>query len=82
MFIYLDDILIFSRSKDEHISHVCEVLLRFLENCLYVKAEKFEFHVSSIKFLGYIIGRGQIEADVENIQVGAEWPVTVLLKHS
>ena len=36
------------------------------------KRKKFEFHVSSIRFLGYIIGRWQIEANVEKIQVKAD----------
>ncbi|KAM9813078.1 uncharacterized protein ACBT44_012002 [Syngnathus typhle] len=47
VFVYLDDILIFSRSLPEHIKHVRTVLRRLLENSLYVKAEKCEFHASS-----------------------------------
>ncbi|KAI3372980.1 hypothetical protein L3Q82_023425 [Scortum barcoo] len=35
--------------------HVCQVLLRLLENQLYIKAEKCEFHASSVSFLGFII---------------------------
>ncbi|KAI3356744.1 hypothetical protein L3Q82_003425 [Scortum barcoo] len=44
--VYLDDILIFSRSLPEHTQHVRQVLQRLLENQLFVKAEKCEFHVS------------------------------------
>lgn len=51
VFVYLDDILIFSRSLQEHIIHVRQVLQRLLEIKLYVKAEKCEFHVQSTKFL-------------------------------
>ena len=40
IFVYLDDILIFSRSLDEHVSHVRQVLSRLLENKLFVKVEK------------------------------------------
>ena len=58
VFVYLDDILIFYRSKDEHIHQVQRVLQRLLENSLFVKAEKCEFHVPSVSFLGYVIGRG------------------------
>lgn len=58
--VYLDDILIFSRSMEEHIRHVKVVLPRLLENSLFVKAEKCEFHVSSVSFLGYIVAQGSL----------------------
>ena len=45
VFIYLNDILIFSRSRDKHVHQVQAVLQRLLENSLFVKAEKCEFHV-------------------------------------
>lgn len=55
VFVYLDDILIFSKSLHEHQQHVRQVPQRLLENKLFVKAEKCEFHVSNTTFLGYII---------------------------
>ena len=63
VFIYLDDVLILSRSKDEHIHHIQRVLQRLLENSLFIKAEKGGFHALSISFLGYIIGRETIQMD-------------------
>ncbi|KAI2650298.1 Transposon Tf2-6 polyprotein [Labeo rohita] len=48
---YIDDILIFSKSEAEHISHVRAVLSRLLDHQLYVKAEKCEFHVHQTSFL-------------------------------
>ena len=54
VFVYLDDILIFSKSVEEHRIHVRQVLQRLLENRLYVKAEKCDFHVPSISFLGRV----------------------------
>ncbi|KAJ8382914.1 hypothetical protein SKAU_G00036920 [Synaphobranchus kaupii] len=63
VFVYIDDILIFSKSPQEHILHVREVLQRLLENQLFVKAEKCSFHVSSVPFLGFIIEEGSIRAD-------------------
>lgn len=50
VFVYIDDILIFSRSQSEHISHVRQVLQRLLENRLFVKAEKCEFMLSQSLF--------------------------------
>ncbi|KAI2649094.1 Transposon Tf2-9 polyprotein [Labeo rohita] len=80
IFVYLDDILIFSHTLSEHISHVCVVLQRLLENKLFVKAEKYEFHVSSVNFLGYVIEGGQVKTDPEKIQAVIEWPKPTTLK--
>ena len=74
VFVYIDDILIFSRSVEEHRVHVRQVLQRLLENRLYLKAEKCKFHVPSISFLGYIIGQGQIEMDPSKVYAVAKWP--------
>ena len=46
VFAYLDDILIFSSSLQEHTKHVRHVLKRLLDSHLYVKPEKCEFHSS------------------------------------
>lgn len=48
MFVYLDDILIFSPSESKHVTHVRTVLHRLLQNNLYVEAEKCSFHVSTV----------------------------------
>ena len=44
VFVYLDNIQIYSENSVEHAAHVRQVLQRLLENPLYVKAEKCEFH--------------------------------------
>ncbi|KAG0154825.1 hypothetical protein PDIDSM_395 [Penicillium digitatum] len=53
---YLDDILIYSRTRAEHIEHVRKVLQRLREAGLFAKLSKCEFCVSETKFLGIIIG--------------------------
>ncbi len=60
VFVYLDDILIFSKSETEHGQHVRAVLQRLLQNQLFVKAEKCEFHFSTVSFLGFILSAGDI----------------------
>ena len=74
MFVYLDDILIFSKDPKEHTTHIRKVLQRLLENSLFVKAEKCEFSCSSNTFLGYVILCGNISMDPEKVRVVEEWP--------
>lgn len=68
VFVYLGDILIFSRDINEHVVHVRTVLQRLLENQLFVRSEKCEFHVSSVAFLGYIVEKGQLKPDPAKIK--------------
>src|SRR5688500_11239089 len=53
--VYLDDILIFSRTLEEHKRHVRLVLERLRANGLFAKPEKCSFHQSEIEYLGFIV---------------------------
>ena len=68
VFVYLDDILIFSTSPEEHTTHIRKVL----QCLLYVKAEKCS-SCSSTAFLGYIISTGSISMDPEKVRPVEEW---------
>lgn len=59
MYIYLDDILIFSETLEENIQHVHKVI----QHQLYLKAENCEFHRFSVQFLGFIVSGGQLGMD-------------------
>lgn len=72
-FVYLDDILIYSSDLSQHTIRVRQVLERLLENQLYIKAEKCEFHVSSISFLGYIFEADNIKPDPAKIEAVSNW---------
>uniref|UniRef100_A0A3P9IMG0 Gypsy retrotransposon integrase-like protein 1 n=1 Tax=Oryzias latipes TaxID=8090 RepID=A0A3P9IMG0_ORYLA len=73
VFVYLDDILVFSADETQHEHHVRLVLERLLANQLFVKAEKCAFHVSSVPFLGYIIEAGNIRPDPAKIEAVVQW---------
>lgn len=78
--VYLGNILIFSCSLQGHTLHACQVLQWLLENKLFVKAEKCEFHVCSVSFLGYIIESEQVMTEPDKIWVVAEWPKPTFIK--
>lgn len=55
--------LISSQNEQEHVQHVRQVLPWLLENQLFIKAEKCEFHIRTVSFLGYIVSAGSIQMD-------------------
>ena len=75
VFVYIDDILIFSPDLKTHVQQVRQVLQRLLQHNLYVKAEKCEFHQASVSFLGFIISKNQLQMDPEKVKAVVEWPV-------
>ena len=61
--VYLDDILIFSKSRDEHVIHVNKVLDVLRKEQLFLKMSKCEFGKDSLVYLGYIVGGGELKID-------------------
>ncbi len=72
--VYIDDILIYSRSLAEHRHHVAEVLQRLRQYQLFLKAEKCSFHQSSVQFQGYHIDSGGIRMDEGKVEAIKTWP--------
>ncbi len=73
--IYLDDILIFSKTLDEHRRIVKHVLQHLREDKLFLKAEKCEFEVLETEYLGVIVSEDSIRMDPVKIAGIAEWPM-------
>ena len=75
VFVYLDDILIFSPDEQTLIQHVQRVLQCLLHHQLFVKAEKCEFHMLPMSFLGFIVSEGEVKMDPEKVNVVVDWPI-------
>src|SRR5436190_22617469 len=66
--VYLNNILIFSQTKNEHIEHIKTVLKRLREVGLLAIPEKSEFHKQRIEFLGYIITNEGVKISKEKVK--------------
>ncbi|KAK3554752.1 hypothetical protein QTP70_033447, partial [Hemibagrus guttatus] len=77
---YIDDILVYSTSMEEHVGQVREVLARLQRFHLFVKLEKCEFHRTTVTFLGYVISPRGVEMDTNKVRAVAEWPAPATIK--
>jgi hypothetical protein len=73
--MYLNDILIFTNSLEEHRRITCLVLDRMREHKLYLRPEKCEFEKTRIEYLSVIISHNKVEMDPVKIARVAEWPM-------
>ena len=71
--VYLDDIVIYNQSLEEHVEHLRQVFRVLRENQLYVKKEKCSFAQREIPFLSHIVGSGQIRMDGSKVRAIDEW---------
>ena len=59
--VYLDDILVYSKTEEEHVGHVTKVLQALKDVDLRVKLEKYEFYKQEIEFLEYIVSKNGLK---------------------
>ena len=71
---YLDDILIYSDTYEEHVEHVKKVMRKLQEKELPLKLSKCEFHKHEIAFLGYLISDKGLAPDPAKVKAVEEWP--------
>nr|GFC12666.1 reverse transcriptase [Tanacetum cinerariifolium] len=72
--VFIDDILVFSRSKEEHEDHLRTVLQTLRQEKLYAKFSKCEFWLSSVAFLGHIVLVEGITIDLAKVEAITKWP--------
>lgn len=70
---YLDDILIYSKTREEHNHHVRLVLEKLRDAGLFAKLSKCEFAVPETKFLGIIVGRDGLRMDPDKVKTIIDW---------
>jgi hypothetical protein len=71
--VFIDDILIFSKTEEEHEMHLRLVLEKLIANQLYTKFIKCEFWLTEVAFLGHIISGGGVSVDPSKVKDVLNW---------
>jgi len=71
--VYIDDILICSKSAEEHVKHVRQILDLLRESKYHIKLKQCEFEQPEVKFLGHIVGAEEIKVDPAKVQAIQDW---------
>ena len=69
----MDDILVFSKTKEEHAEHLRLVLEKLREHKLYAKRSKCEFWLKEVSFLGHVVSNGGIAVDPSKVRDVLNW---------
>ena len=76
--VYLDDVIGFSRSPEEHLQHLDEVLTRLGKAGVTLKAANCHFFQEEVEYLGHFIGPGRVHVLEKNLRAlrGLRYPET------
>ncbi|WVZ83914.1 hypothetical protein U9M48_031009 [Paspalum notatum var. saurae] len=72
--VFIDDILVYSKTIEEHEEHLRKVLEKLRSHQLYAKFSKCEFWLERISYLGHIITAEGVTVDPEKVEAVMEWP--------
>ncbi|GKA42057.1 putative reverse transcriptase domain-containing protein [Tanacetum coccineum] len=71
--VFIDDILIYSKTREEHVEHLRLVLELLKKEKLYAKFFKYEFWLREVQFLGHVINGNRIYVDPSKIEAVKNW---------
>jgi len=72
--VFIDDILIYSRTLEEHTHHLRTTLKVLRKNELYAKLSKCEFWLRKVAFLGHVVSNERVSVDPQKIETVSNWP--------
>ena len=71
--VYLDDILIFSKTLEEHMMHICKVLEKLREEKLLINMKKCSFVEKELVYLGFVVSVEGLKMDPKKVKAILEW---------
>ena len=78
--VYIDDILIFLRTQEEHEQHVKLILDRLRTAGLFANAKKCTFEQPEVEYLGYLLGLQGIKMHPRKLETIVDWPAPASVK--
>jgi len=72
--VFIDDILVYSKTREEHANHLRMVLKTLEEHKLFIKLKKCEFWLERVQFLGHIVTKDGISVDPAKVEAIVNWP--------
>ena len=79
--VYIDDVIIFSKSEEEHCEHITWVLAKLLEANMRVSVEKSKFFKTSVEYLGFLVSMDGLSTSPEKIETIKNYPQPGTLFH-
>jgi hypothetical protein len=77
--VFIDDILIYSKSENDHEEHLRLVLQKLRDNQLYAKYSKCEFWIGEVPFLGHITSNEGISVDPAKVKEIVAWSIPTIV---
>ena len=72
--VFLDDILVYSKTKEEHIQHIREILTRLRSEKFFGRLKKCDFFRTEVEYLGFDVGADGIKPSLSKVKAILEWP--------
>lgn len=73
--VYVDDILVFSKTFEEHLTHLEQIFSRLRDSKLKLNPDKCDFGKSQIKYLGFILSANGVDVDKDRVKAVSEYPI-------
>jgi len=72
--MYFDDILIYSKTQNEHLNHLIQVCTTLRKESLFANIKRCSFFMDRVVFLGFILSCKRVSNDPQKVQAIVDWP--------